>query len=278
MKPIKRVGNGSPAKPGNKNKKVAWETLEIIKNKSYTSLCGNQVDISEALDSSVNGTKLYNDHLFYGIDNCLFPTLEVTNETTAQAAVRLLAAGKDNLVALNFASARNPGGGFLHGAQAQEEDLARCSGLYECLRNKPMYYNQNILCEDTYYTDGIIYSPQVPFFRDEHLLLLEKPFFLSIISAPAPNISAMKEINEDRLFKTIYERSKKILNIAKENGHKNIILGAWGCGAFGNSPEMVSEIFAKALQEICSFEHVCFPVYDTRPETPIYKVFKQNIK
>jgi uncharacterized protein (TIGR02452 family) len=45
---------------------------------------------------------------------------------------------------------------------AQEEDLARCSGLYSCLQSKPLYYNANILKDDSLYTDGMIYSPNVP--------------------------------------------------------------------------------------------------------------------
>lgn len=263
----------------NKNVSIAKNTLDILKNKYYISLSGNRVDISESLDFAVKNTKLYSEDIAYQVStpnvSC---TLEITNETTAQAASRLLKAGKEDLVALNFASARNPGGGWLHGAKAQEEDLARCSGLYSCLRSKPMFYNTNILCDDTYYTDEIIYSPQVPFFRNEHLLLLEEPFNLSIISAPAPNVSAMKEPDEELLYNCIYNRSIKILQIAKENNHKNVILGAWGCGAFGNSPDMVAKIFTEALQKVPAFEHVCFAVYDTREPPILYETFKQIIK
>lgn len=260
------------------NVKIGKETLEIIKNKKYNSLSGKIIDLSDSLDAAMNGTLLYQD----GITDVpmkqyqsVKPSIEVTNETTAQAAVRLNSLGKDNVVALNFASARNQGGGFLSGAIAQEEDLCRASGLYACLKKKPVFYNENILCDDTLYTDNVIYSPSVPFFRDEHNLLLEDPFLLSILSAPAPNVRSMENIDEDILTITFNYRAVKVLQIAELHGHKNIILGAWGCGAFGNSPEMVANSFKEALMLVPAFEHVCFAVYDTRTPPVLFDTFKE---
>lgn len=206
-----------------------------------------------------------------------FPHFEVTNETTAQAAVRLSAQGQEDLVALNFASARNVGGGFLAGAQAQEEDLCRCSGLYPCLKKKPLFYNANILCDDTLYTDGVIYSPKVPFIRNEYNLLMEDPYELSIISAPAPNVNGTKNIDHEVLNSVLLRRCQTILLVAHKHKHKNIILGAWGCGAFGNNPFDVVSIFMAALKTIPVFDHVCFAVYDTREPPEIYQTFKEVV-
>jgi uncharacterized protein (TIGR02452 family) len=64
--------------------------------------------------------------------------VEITNETTLSAATRLIQQGLKTVV-LNFASATSPGGGFLNGARAQEEYLARSSCLYQCIRHNPMY-------------------------------------------------------------------------------------------------------------------------------------------
>jgi uncharacterized protein (TIGR02452 family) len=73
--------------------------------------------------------------------------------------------GVDDPVVLNFASARNVGGGFLNGARAQEEDLARSCGLFRCLETQPEYYEVNRRTASLLYTDHIIYSPRVPWFR-----------------------------------------------------------------------------------------------------------------
>lgn len=265
-----------------KNVSIAKETIQITKDKKYTSPSGNVIDISSEIDASIDGTFYYEGDVLIGMPAAQAPihgVIEVVNETTAQAAVRLQAAGKNNLVALNFASARNQGGGFLAGAVAQEEDLCRASGLYSCLKRKPMFYNANIMCDDALYTHGIIYSPNVPFFRDEYNQFLEKPFLLSIITAPAPNLSGMREEGNKALVKGLLrERAIRILQAANANGHKNIILGAWGCGAFGNDPKIVSEAFMLALTKVPYFEHVTFAVYDTREPFTLFETFKEVCK
>lgn len=259
-----------------KNVSIAKETIEILKKKNYTSPSGNVVDISEALDNAVKKTVLYLNPVLHQEYPNITPNIEVVSETTAQAAQRWLSSGKDHVVALNFASARNPGGGFLSGAMAQEEDLARCSGLYSCIKSRPMFYNENILCDDTFYLDNVIYSPDVPFFRDEHLLFLENPFLLSIISAPAPNVRSMENVDQDTLFTVLHYRAALILQIAAIQGHKNIILGAWGCGAFGNSADMVSDAFMKSLELVPAFENVCFAIYERGDDKPLLEAFKKR--
>jgi|SRR5579885_138354 len=261
-----------------KNVTLAKETIEVTKQKKYLAPSGKEVDISAQVDAALSGTVLYKFESELP-DTDLYttiPIIEVTNETTAQAAIRLSQQGKQDLVALNFASARNQGGGFLSGAMAQEEDLCRASALYACLKTKPIFYNENILCEDCFYTHNVIYSPKVPFFRDENNLFLEEPFTLSIVSAPAPNLNGSRPEGYQNLTKGILrERAIRILDIVACHGHKNIILGAWGCGAFGNDPKMVAEAFQLALQKIPAFEHVTFAVYDTREPPVLYETFKE---
>lgn len=264
-----------------KNVKLAKETQEIIKDKFYTSLSGKRVDIAALQDAAVDGTIYYQGALPAKTYPYLNHTLEVVNETTAVAGARLAAQGKDVAV-LNFASARNQGGGFLSGAIAQEEDLCRCSGLYACLKRKPVFYNENIMCETNFYTDGVIYSPKVPFFRDQYNLFLEDPFTLSVISAPAPNVRNMSkdttehEAFDDVLYTTVLGRATKVLQIAEAHGHKTIVLGAWGCGAFGNDPRLVASAFIDALEAVPAFEHVSFAVYDTREPPVLYESFKED--
>lgn len=273
------------------NVKIAKETIEICKNGKYNSISGTEVDLTVQLTESLDGTVLYRydtelpDTDWYNVP----AVIEVTNETTTAAAVRLATQGKTDLVALNFASARNQGGGFLAGAMAQEEDLCRKSGLYSCLKKKPMFYNENILCDNVFYTHNIIYSPKVPFIRNEYNLLIDNPFTLSIITAPAPNVSGLKTVETDHGFVlsdsdeglldiTLKERAVRILEIAASYCHKNIILGAWGCGAFGNDPWQVSKAFQYALKQIPAFEHITFAVYDTREPPHLFNTFQETFK
>ena len=257
------------------NVSIAKETIKVCKDKQYTAPSGNVVDFSSSLDAALQGTKLYVPSEVIETKTIFkIPKIEVVNETTSQAAVRLLKT-TNKVVALNFASARNQGGGFLSGAIAQEEDLCRASGLYPCLKSKPIFYNENILCDDCYYTDHIIYSPDVPFFRDDDNKFLETTYNLSIISAPAPNLRSAKDVDEDKVVDTIFNRCKRILEIAGQHGHDTIILGAWGCGAFGNDPALVATCFAEALKDVPVFSHVCFAVYDTRTPPHLFETFNQ---
>lgn len=285
MKPIKPVGPAAVTIMNERvqNTGVAKATLNICKNKEYTSPSGKIVNISDSLDSARNNTVYYPTEAKIEVKTTYrFPTIEVTNETTAQAAERILASNKQDIVALNFASARNQGGGFLAGAFAQEEDLCRCSGLYPCLKTKPLFYNANILSDSALYTDGIIYSPKVPFFRDKELNLLEEPYELSIVTAPAPNLKGVQEIDlsltKDKLSTIITNRATKVLQVAASHGHTNIILGAWGCGAFGNDPVMVAEAFRAALTRVPVFSQICFAVYDTRTPPVLFDTFKEVFK
>lgn len=264
-----------------KNVSLAKETIQVCKDKKYTSLNGNVVDISESMNNALQGTVLYKeaDDLPDTDWETVTPTIEVTNETTAQAAVRLGALGKSDIVALNFASARSQGGGFLAGAIAQEEDLCRASGLYPCIKSKPIFYNENILCDDCYYTNNIIYSPKVPFFRDEHNFFIDNPFTLSIVTSPAPNLNAIKQSPVDsksnRYSDTVRTRITRMLQIMAAHGHRNIILGAWGCGAFGNDPDIIASMFRACLKLVPAFEHICFAVYDTREPPALFNTFAE---
>lgn len=272
---IKR--NGVTIKDNRFGRKTADQNIKIMLD-GYYAVNGSNVLIEKQLQYSVDNTVLYDEELtIQSYDVMNGSEITVTNETTTQAAVRLLSEGYKDLVALNFASAKNPGGGFLAGANAQEEDLCRMSCLYRCLTSQPKYYNDNIMQNDNLYTDNIIYSPNVPFIRDEELNLLDQPYSLSIITSPAPNLSNGQSISDDKLRSILKNRIKKILLVAAQHHHKNLILGAWGCGIFSNDPNVVSSLFMECLSDISLFKTVCFAVYDTRPNTPLFKTFSANV-
>lgn len=266
--------------PVKQNKLIISDQLKILQDKKY-SFNDTEIDFSKEIDDCVNNTvhreyiSEFIYHKEYGFNST---NIEVYNEKTVKTAIKLIDKGMTNLVALNFANGTNVGGGFLAGATAQEEDLCRCSALYQSLKSKPMFYNKNIIVNDMYYTNDTIYSPNVPFFRDENYNLI-KNFSMSIISSPAPNISLMKEneYSENGITGTIQSRIYEILHVAKINNHKNIILGAWGCGAFGNDPEKISSIFYEALDDF-AFENVYFSIYDNRKDEKLFNIFKEKFK
>jgi uncharacterized protein (TIGR02452 family) len=254
-------------------KETAQETLDIITRGAYTAPSGRRVALDDRVAHAVSGTVVHRPEDFPTLrapqPSAAAPRIDVTAETTAEAGRRLVQKEQlSHLVALNFASAKNPGGGFLGGAKAQEEDLARCSALYACLRDQRTYYDANRRSPSLLYTDHIIYSADVPFFRDEQHRLLEEPFPLSIITAPAPNAGAALEHDSssaDEIARVLEARARKVLAVAAHHGHRHLILGAWGCGVFRNDAAQVALAFAHALADESvkgAFERVVFAVYD----------------
>ena len=201
--------------------------------------------------------------------------IEVTTEDTYTAAQRL---GSSTLC-LNFANAHHAGGGFLLGANAQEEALCRCSTLYASITASEasemyQYNNTHIRATDS---DYMLLSRDVCVFRDHHCELLAEPFCTSVITAPAPNRrGAAVFTSKNTLAETFLHRSLIILRTAVKYGYKNLVLGAWGCGAFGNDPVMVADCFRQALETDhlkSYFETVCFAVYG-KEDSKNYSAFK----
>lgn len=274
---------------------IANQTLEIVKRGEYQATSGRVVHLKAQLAEAIEGTRLYTpQELARLLENrqrlqnptgkVVRPKIEVTPESTAQATRRLSEEeGEQAVVALNFASARSPGGGFLRGAQAQEEDLARCSALYECQLRQQEYYEANRAQRSPLYTDHIIYSPKVPFFRDEQLELLEKPFLTSIITAPAPNAGEFLRGEPqalEMLRSTLERRAGMVLEVAADQGERVVVLGGWGCGVFRNSPAVVAQVFADWISHPgfgSAFERVVFGIYERDRHRPVLEIFKRKL-
>jgi hypothetical protein len=169
---------------------LARETVAIVERGSYTAPSGAEVRIADQVAAAIAGTRLHlPDEPLPPPATAAGPArVTVTNETSLDAARRL---GGD-LACLNFASAKNAGGGFLRGASAQEEDLARASALYHALRSAAEFYAFHRAQRDLRYSDRIIHSPGVPVFRDDSGALLEPPYPLSFLTAAAPNAAAIR--------------------------------------------------------------------------------------
>ena len=130
----------------------------------------------------------------------------------------------------------NPGGGFLGGSQAQEESLARASGLYPCISQMNEMYDHNRKLRTCLYSDYMIYSPGVPVIRDDEDRLLAQYYTTAFITAPAVNAGVVKEreqADDQQIESVMKERIRYILDVAAMNGHRTLVLGAYGCGCSG---------------------------------------------
>jgi uncharacterized protein (TIGR02452 family) len=200
--------------------------------------------------------------------------IQVANETTLGASRRFVESGLKPL-GLNFANGIHPGGGFLGGARAQEEVLCRSSALYQTLVNDRMYEEHRKRPRPDS-TDWAIYSPDVPVFRTDDGKEHEHPWLLSFITCAAPYAPALGQPEAGDLFR---RRIHRVLAIAQAYGHAALVLGAWGCGAFGNDAYRTALDFRKALENefSWSFSDIVFAITDWSPERrflgPFRKVF-----
>ena len=261
---------------------LAQETVAICETGSYQAPSGKRIEIAADLKRAKDGTVLYsleNPPQLPEIARAPGKTIEVVNETTFGALQRLDSLG-GHLGCLNFASAKNPGGGFLNGAQAQEEALARASGLYPCLLKAPEYYERNRANRSLIYLDLLIYSPLVPFFRNDDGALQERLVMASVITAPAPNAGAVMQNepeNTPAIEPALKRRAELVLQVAAVHQIDRLVLGAWGCGVFRNDPATVARIFADLLQPAGKFANVfrqvVFAVYDRSDSQATYNAF-----
>jgi uncharacterized protein (TIGR02452 family) len=272
-------------------KEIATETLRIFDAGYFITPDGRRVDVQPDLSEAVEKTRLYTPEQAALVFESLnpkpspLPTIEVTGETTQNAARRLVESESvADLVLLNFASARNAGGGFINGAKAQEEDLCRCSGLYPCLISQRDYYEANRKNASALYTDHLIYSPNVPWFRTRSRDEPHTLFLASVITAPAPNAGVVLSRESDafpRIEATLRRRAGLVLALAAGHGHRTLLLGAWGCGVFRNDPTLVADAFDRWLESdkfAGAFDRVVFAIYDRSRDRATLSAFKQRFE
>ena len=257
---------------------IAHETVAIAERGSYR-VDDQTIEIGAAVGRSVAGTLLYqpDETVATPVSLVESPNVEVTAESSLAASRRL----GEGVACLVFASARRPGGGFLNGVQTQEEDIARNSALYACLRTVPDFYAHHRSHPELIYSDRIIYSPAVPVFRDDEGSLLPRPVSVSFLTAAAPNLAAVEQSQPEHIAdipRILDRRIRRVLAVAAAHGHRKLVLGAWGCGVFGNDPATVARAFAAALNDSPWFSNITFAILDRRPHRPIHTTFDNILR
>ena len=188
------------------------------------------------------------------------------------------AEGMDGALVMNFANAHVPGGGFRNGANAQEECLCRESTLYRSINSNTAVgmYSYNNRRKSACASDYMILSPNVCVFRDLHDNFLDVPFLTSVITVPAPNRNgAAKDVSMTMLARVMKARLRKMFVVAAAHGYSSLILGAWGCGAFGHNSYDVAKYFYDVLVDEGYhhyFETIAFAIID-RDEKKNFRAF-----
>ncbi|MGW7456210.1 TIGR02452 family protein [Streptomyces sp. NPDC054797] len=263
-------------------REIARENAEILASGGYRTRSGRQIPLAAALAEAKAGTRIYGPNRVIPSEEIARryarTAVEVTGESSTVAARRLAARHQEEpeeasgVAVLNYASARNPGGGYVRGAKAQEEALCRASALYETLLQAPEYYEVHRAERITFYTDRVIHSPGVPVFRDDRGDLLETPFRVGFLTSPAPNAGTIRRQEPERVAEipgALARRAGLVLEVAALHGYRRLVLGAWGCGVFQCDPAEVSEAFRALLAARFAgvFERVVFGILDRKPET-----------
>jgi len=222
--------------------------------------------------------------------------IRVTNRDTLTAAQEyddlLLRNKEDGFVAvLNFASATNPGGGVTKGSTAQEECICRCTTLYPALNQQKCwdkYYNVNRKANNNLGSDTIIYTQDALVLKDKDYNKLETPFCVDVITCAAPNLREKPHNNyndganpkqlvltDEELYDIHVKRAKHIFDVANAYGVEYLVLGAFGCGAFKNNPEVVAKAYKDVIPEyVHNFRVIDFAVIDGK-YTNNYETFKK---
>lgn len=174
--------------------------------------------------------------------------LPVDTVTAIFIAKRNISVGK--VAALNFASFKNPGGMFLAGSKAQEECLCMDSTLYPVLDSfRDTYYEPNKkLLNRALYTDRALYTPDVIFESKELTVKAD------ILTCAAPNKYAAQKyqnVSDAENTEVLKNRLLFIRDIINDQDVDTLILGAFGCGVFGQDPKQVATLMHEVFSTAC---------------------------
>jgi uncharacterized protein (TIGR02452 family) len=214
------------------------------------------------------------------LGNTVFDFLESTTLDAARGAA--LKGYKRPIGVLNFASAEQPGGGFINGAQAQEESLARSSTLYAALMTptaQQFYALHAADARDGFYTHAMVYAPHVVVFRADDGTLVP-PMEIDVLTSPAVHAARVRRraagaAVERDIRRAMRERMARVLFLFERRRVRHLVLGSFGTGVFQNDVATVAQLWAELLcgpgaRFARSFQYVAFAVMDS----PTYLQFK----
>ncbi len=272
------------------------KNAEIFRDteRSYTS----NSQLVQVVKNSTNTQQFIaaDDNILVNISERTIPAKVIVSGKRSLEAAETYAKQGEKVCVLNFASATNPGGGVVNGSSAQEECICRCSTLYPCLDTKAMwdnFYKPHRKTGNPLYNNDCIYTPNVCVLKSDiafpEMLPENEWWNVNIITCAAPNLrekpsnnmnphagNKAAKITNAELEVLLRSRIKRIFEIAIANENDVIILGAFGCGAFRNPPEVVAKVFHDVMLEYLNdFEVIEYAVYHTERELANFEAFKK---
>ena len=273
------------------------DNITVFQNTEY--LCNNNQKLIGSIENSrsLQSLILENEEL-PPIDKNIYDTkaqVVVSKKRTYEAASGYK--GTKTAV-LNFASATNPGGGVVCGANAQEECLCRCSTLFFNLNTEEMmedFYRPHRMACDPLHNDDIIFTPEVTVFKTDTtnpILMDETDWYdVDVVTCAAPNLRSHPSnlynigdgeqsvrIHNDDLLLLHEKRLQRILDVALMNRDETVILGAFGCGAFKNDPEIVALAAKNVIKDyLYAFKNIEFAVYCSPRDETNYETFERML-
>lgn len=209
----------------------------------------------EDIAESVSNAVIYGPKMPDPVSASGKPEFIYENHGTTEA---VLAHGTErHLCALNFASYKNPGGGFLAGSSAQEETLCMDSDLYNVLSRIPDYYEWNNAHKNrALYTNRALWTPGIIFLKDDRMAIAD------VITCAAPNFPTAEKyghVTYEENLAVLRMRMVFLKRVLEAQGVRTFITGAWGCGVFGQKPRDVAKLFREIFAN-STIEKIIFAV------------------
>ncbi len=206
----------------------------------------------------------------------------ILNKDTIDLALKLQKEGLNPCV-LNMASIFKPGGGWMTGAPAQEEQLFYRS-TYDLALTDPKKMDVNRRWKYPIPTTGGIYTPDVFVFRDNEkngYTVWDYPDckyvnFVAVAALKRPLV--VNDMLTDFDAKLTKEKIRTMLRISLIHGHTSVLLSAFGCGAYGNPPKHIAQLFKQVFDEM-EFKHqftdVIFGILKTGKNDNNFEIFSR---
>lgn len=247
----------------NADMKAVWQQTESVLKQGTYKCRGKTVDTRHKVGEAVKSTVKQGVFAWHSVFKPKSPTTtkySVVSQDALECAIALKKQGK-NPVLLNPANALTPGGGYKNGARAMEEDICRRSGLSSAI-------DESNGEQENFYplsNSELLYTKDVPIFREGRngqYRYLPAPVGISMLTSAAIDLG--HEIKKDTFVKETKNRIYAQLWKAAQEGHDALVLTAFGCGAFKNSPKAMANLYKEVIDTYFKdcFSNITFAIID----------------